>query len=138
MDEILSLDPKILTEVLNLFQQWIAWVDNDVFTDAPERAERVTEAEETLLLAHQVMRKIEKALEEKANEDGNTIQSRLAPGLTLLVQANGSLLSSENLANRILDEAEEPVGARSQAEKGRSAETGRRSDPRQSPAWQRG
>jgi len=81
IDEILYLDPKILTEVLNLFQQLIAWVDNDVFTDAPERAESVTGAEETLQLSHQVMQKIEKTLEEKAIEDGNMIQSRLAPGL---------------------------------------------------------
>jgi len=115
IDEILYLDPKILTEVLNLFQQLIAWVDNDVFTDAPERAESVAGAEETLLLAHQVMRKIEKTLEEKAIEDGNMIQSRLAPGLALVVPADGSQISSENLANRILDEAEEAFGARSLA-----------------------
>ena len=115
IDEILYLDPKILTEVLNLFQQLIAWVDNDVFTDAPERAESVAGAEETLQLSHQVMQKIEKTLQEKAIEDGNMIQSRLAPGLALLVQADGSRGSSENLANRILDEAEEAFGARSLA-----------------------
>ena len=115
IDEILYLDPLILTEALNLFQQLIAWVDNDVFTDAPERAESVAGAEETLQLSHQVMRKIEKTLEEKAIEDGNMIHSRLAPGLALMVQADGSRVSSENLANRMLDEAEEAFGARSLA-----------------------
>jgi len=61
------------------------------------------------------MRKIEKTLEEKAIEDGDMIQSRLAPGLALLVQAVGSQVSSENLANRFLDQAEEAFGARSLA-----------------------
>jgi hypothetical protein len=31
IDETLYLDPKILAEALNLFQQLISWVDNDVF-----------------------------------------------------------------------------------------------------------
>ena len=115
IDESLYLDPKILAEALNLFQQLVAWVDNDVFTDAPERAESVTGAEETLQLSHQVMRMIEKALEEKAIVDGNIIQSRLAPGLALVIPADGDQVSSENLANRILDEAEEAFGARSLA-----------------------
>ena len=81
IDEILYLDPQVLTEVVNLFQQLIAWVDNDVFTDAPERAESIAGAEKTLQLSHQVMQKIEKTLQEKAIEDGNMIRSRLAPGL---------------------------------------------------------
>jgi hypothetical protein len=114
-DEILYLDPKILAEALNLLQQLVAWVDNDVFTDAPERAESVAGAEETLQLSHQVMRMIEKALEEKAIVDGNIIQSRLAPDLALVVPADGDQVSSENLANRILDEAEEAFGTRSLA-----------------------
>jgi hypothetical protein len=75
-DEVRYLAPKILAEALNLFQQLVAWVDNDVFTDASERAESVAGAEETLLLAHPVMEKIEKAIQE-----GKLIQTRLAPGL---------------------------------------------------------
>ena len=98
-----------------MFQQLIAWVDNDVFTDAPERAESVAGAEATRQLSHPVRQKIEKTLEEKSIENGNMIQSRLAPGLAWLAQADGSRGSSENLANRILDEAEEAFGARSLA-----------------------
>jgi hypothetical protein len=108
-DEILCLDPKILTEALTLFQQLISWVDNDVFTDAPERAESVAGAEATLQLAHQVMEKIEKTFDAQAIEDGKIIQSRLAPQLLMMVQAD------ESQANRILDEAEEAFGARSLA-----------------------
>jgi len=37
-DEIRYLDPKILTEALNLFQQLITWVDNDVFTENAKKA----------------------------------------------------------------------------------------------------
>ncbi len=92
-----------------MFQQLIAWVDNDIFTDAPERAESVAGAEATLQLAHQVIEKIEKTFEAQAIEAGKIIQSRLAPQLLLMVQAD------ESQANRILDETEEAFGARSLA-----------------------
>jgi hypothetical protein len=91
IDEILYLDPEILAEALTLFQNLIAWADNDIFSEAPERAERVTGAEATLQLSHQVMGKIEKTI-----QDGDLVRLRRA--------------------NCILDEAEEAFGARSLAE----------------------
>ncbi len=115
MDEIIYLDPKILTEVLNLFQQLIAWVDNDVFSRcARTRRERCRGGSHpaTLPPGHA---KDRKDAQEKAIEAGNTIHARLAPGLVLTAQADGRQVSSENLANRILDEAEEAFGARSLA-----------------------
>ena len=108
-NEILYLDPKILAEVLTLLQQLISWVDNHVFTDAAERAERVAGAETTLQPAQQVTEKIAKTFEAQAIKDGKIIQSRLAPQLLLLAQAD------ESQANRTLDEAEEAFGARSLA-----------------------
>ncbi|MGD8752602.1 MAG: hypothetical protein PVG14_14325 [Anaerolineales bacterium] len=45
-DEILHLETEILAEALTLFQNLISWMDNDIFTDAPERAKSVAGAEE--------------------------------------------------------------------------------------------
>lgn len=121
IDEIFYLDPKILAEALTLFQQLISWVDNDVFTDAPERAESVAGAEATLQLAHQLIEKTEREFEQKAMKDGEIIRLHLAPQLsqaatkTHLKQFGESQVPNERLANRILDEAEEACGTRSLA-----------------------
>lgn len=76
-DEILDLDPKILAEAMKLFRDLIYWVDNDVFTDAPERAESVAGAEATLQQARQIMRQIDKAI-----RPGLSIQEPREPGFS--------------------------------------------------------
>jgi hypothetical protein len=83
-------DLKILAAILTLFHELISWVDNDVITDAPQRAESVTEAEATIQRVHNAVKRIEKEINERT-------------------------IAQSCQANRILDEAEEAFGARSLA-----------------------
>jgi hypothetical protein len=77
IDEILGLDPKVITEALTLFGGLVYWVDNDVFTNTPERANSVAGAESTLQLARQIMRQIDKAI-----RPGPSIQEPREPGFS--------------------------------------------------------
>lgn len=62
IDEIIYLNPKIVAEALTLLRELIFWVDNDVFTDAPERAKSVAGAEATLQLARQMIKNIDQVI----------------------------------------------------------------------------
>jgi len=50
----------LLVDALHILQELVSAVENDVFTDAPERALSVAEAEEAIRQAHQVLRTLER------------------------------------------------------------------------------
>ena len=51
----------LLVDALRILQELVSAVENDVFTDAPERALSVTDAEAAIRQAHQVFRTLERA-----------------------------------------------------------------------------
>jgi hypothetical protein len=50
---------ELLVEALHILRELVAAAENDVFTDAPERASSVSEAEEAIRQAHQVFQWLE-------------------------------------------------------------------------------
>lgn len=52
---------KLLVEALRILRNLVSAVQNDTFTDAPERASSVSEAERAIRQAHQVFHSLERA-----------------------------------------------------------------------------
>jgi hypothetical protein len=50
---------ELLVEALHILRELVAAAENDVFTDSPERASSVSEAEEAIRQAHQVFQTLE-------------------------------------------------------------------------------
>ena len=51
----------LLVDALRILRDLVSAIENDVFTDAPERASSVAEAEATIRQAHQVFHSLERA-----------------------------------------------------------------------------
>jgi len=52
---------ELLVDALRILRELVSAVENDVFTDAPERASSVAEAEGAIRQAHQVFHSLERA-----------------------------------------------------------------------------
>ena len=52
---------ELLVDALRILRELVSAVENDVFTDAPERASSVSEAEGAIRQAHQVFHSLERA-----------------------------------------------------------------------------
>lgn len=52
---------ELLVDTLRILRELVSAVENDVFTDAPERASSVSEAEGAIRQAHQVFHSLERA-----------------------------------------------------------------------------
>ena len=52
---------ELLVEALHILRELVAAAENDVFTDAPERASSVSEAEDAIRQAHQIFQWLEQA-----------------------------------------------------------------------------
>jgi len=52
----------LLVDALRILQELVSAVENDIFTDAPERASSVVEAESAIRQAHQIFRTLERAV----------------------------------------------------------------------------
>ena len=52
---------ELLVEALHILRELVAAAENDVFTDAPERASSVSEVEDAIRQAHQVFQWLEQA-----------------------------------------------------------------------------
>lgn len=58
---LLEANHDLLVDALRVLRELISAVENDVFTDAPERASSVAEAEVSIRQAHQVFHSLERA-----------------------------------------------------------------------------
>ncbi len=63
-NNVTSISPELLAKALNIFVDLLGEVSNDVFTDSPERAISVANAEEGIVSALAVFRKIRETLDE--------------------------------------------------------------------------
>jgi hypothetical protein len=65
----------LLVDALRILQELVSAVENDIFTDAPERALSVTDAEAAIRQAHQVFRTLERAAWQILHEAENAFEA---------------------------------------------------------------
>ena len=90
---------ELLVEALHILRELVAAAENDVFTDAPERALSVSEAEESIRQAHQVFQWLEQAAWQILQEAEDAFQAK---SRARAHAANGDWPAPQSIADYML------------------------------------